>query len=215
MPRLAARLDGAWEVAFEAERGAPKAASLPALAPLNEQVDPGIRYFSGIATYGKTFAASAGYKPGAPLLLDLAQVGDLAEVRVNGRLIGTLWHSPYRVDIGTVVRRGANRLEVRVANLWVNRLIGDAQPGVTKIASTVMPTYRVDAGLRPAGLIGPARTRPTRRGARRSAPRPGPTIRNRRSGTASRHLEAACGRDHLLCARNAATLPARLQCCPG
>ncbi|GAB7554946.1 hypothetical protein NRB_44600 [Novosphingobium sp. 11B] len=94
MPRLAARLDGAWEVAFEAERGAPKAASLPALAPLNEQVDPGIRYFSGIATYGKTFAAPAGYKPGAPLLLDLAQVGDLAEVRVNGRLIGTLWHSP-------------------------------------------------------------------------------------------------------------------------
>ena len=47
--------------------------------------------------------------------------------------------------------------EVRVANLWVNRLIGDAQPGARKVAFVVAPTYKADAPLRPSGLIGPVR----------------------------------------------------------
>ena len=74
---------------------------------------------------------------------------------MNGRLVGTAWHAPYRVDVGAALRPGDNRLEVRVANLWANRLIGDAQPGAAKRAFTVAPTYRPDAPLRPAGLIGP------------------------------------------------------------
>jgi hypothetical protein len=61
------------------------------------------------------------------------------------------------VDIGKAVRRGRNTLEIKVADLWVNRLIGDAQPGAKKITYTTLPTYRPDAPLRPAGLIGPVR----------------------------------------------------------
>jgi hypothetical protein len=56
---------------------------------------------------------------------------------------------------GGLVRPGANHLEVRVANLWVNRLIGDAQPGAQKFTFTTLPTYQASAPLRPAGLIGP------------------------------------------------------------
>jgi hypothetical protein len=66
-----------------------------------------------------------------------------------------LWKAPYRIDISRAVRPGNNDLDIRVANLWVNRLIGDAQPGATKVAYTTVPTYRPDAPLRPSGLIGP------------------------------------------------------------
>lgn|GEM_PF-1750486 len=46
-------------------------------------------------------------------------------------------------------------LEVKVKNLWVNHLIGDAQPdGKTKITYTTMPFYKVDSPLLPSGLMG-------------------------------------------------------------
>jgi hypothetical protein len=124
------------------------------LQPLDKSADPGIRYFSGIATYRSGFdlpQASAAKS----VVLDLGSVGDVAEVRINGLSVGTLWHPPYRVDIGSAVRAGRNTIEVRVANLWVNRLIGDAQPNAEKVTFTTLPTYRADAPLRTSGLIGP------------------------------------------------------------
>jgi hypothetical protein len=148
-------LAGPWRLEFEPGRGAPAAADTPALQSLTAFGDPGIRYFSGVTRYTTTFQAPRGYKPGAPLSLDLGKVGDVAEVRVNGRLIGTAWKAPYRVEIGTAARGGRNDLDVRVANLWMNRLIGDAQPGAQKIAFTTLPTYKPDAPLRPSGLVGP------------------------------------------------------------
>jgi hypothetical protein len=153
-PALA--LDGRWDVAFQSDRGAPPTLTLPTLAPLSAQADAGVKYFSGIATYTRRFDLPKGMKPGQqPLLLDLGDVGDVAEIHVNGQLVGTVWHAPYRLDIGAAVRKGSNQLEIRVANLWVNRLIGDAQPGAVKVAFTTLPTYRADAPLRRSGLIGP------------------------------------------------------------
>ncbi|MFD1612331.1 glycosyl hydrolase [Sphingomonas tabacisoli] len=151
----AVTLDGPWSVSFEPGRGAPGSTVLDALVPLSNNADPGIKYFSGVATYAKTIPLPKDAKPGRPLLLDLGRVGDLAEVWVNGSQVGTVWHAPYRIDIGSAVRAGKNTLQVRVADLWVNRLIGDAQPGAKMIAWTALPTYRPDAPLRPSGLIGP------------------------------------------------------------
>jgi hypothetical protein len=151
----AAHLDGPWEVTFQPGRGAPAATTIPNLVALNDNPDPGIKYFSGIATYTTTFTAPQDLRPEDSLLIDLGQIGDLADVRVNGQEVGAAWHAPYRVDIGSVVKPGINQVEIRVANLWVNRLIGDAQPGAQKFAYTVMPTYTAAAPLRPAGLIGP------------------------------------------------------------
>ncbi len=148
-------ITGPWRVAFQPGRGAPASISLPTLVPLNTQSAPGVRYFSGIATYSNSFTLPRGRRAGTPLMLDLGQVGDLAEVRINGRAVGALWHAPYRIDIGAAVQPGRNAIEVRVANVWVNRLIGDAQPLAAKITWTSMPSYRADAPLRPAGLIGP------------------------------------------------------------
>ncbi len=155
-PTTLAKLDGPWSVAFQAGRSAPATATLSQLAPLNENTDPGIKYFSGLATYTKDFSAPKGWKPGQPLWIDLGKVSELAEVSVNGKAAGGAWHAPYRVDIGSATKTGKNRLEVRVANLWVNRLIGDAGlPENQRITFTAMPTYRKDAPLRASGLIGP------------------------------------------------------------
>ncbi len=153
--RQVAEISGAWDVAFQQGRGAPASARLEMLTSLSEHSEPGIKYFSGEATYTKTIEAPEGARRGDVLLLDLGAIGDIAEVRVNGRLAGTAWKAPYRVDIGPYIRSGRNRLEIRVANLWVNRLIGDQQPGAEKITVTTVPTFGANAPLRPAGLLGP------------------------------------------------------------
>ncbi|KPF87933.1 glycoside hydrolase [Novosphingobium sp. AAP83] len=154
-PATLATLDSAWTVAFQPGRGAPASITLPKLAPLEQHADPGVRHFSGIATYSTTFTLPKAAKPGEALLLDLGQVGEIAEVTINGKLAGHAWHKPYRIDISEAAKRGRNMLKVRVANLWVNRLIGDAQPDAQKITFTTVPTYRPDAPLRPSGLAGP------------------------------------------------------------
>jgi hypothetical protein len=148
-------LSGAWSVRFQEGRGAPATLQLATLASLSEHADPGVKYFSGVATYARTFALPRTAKPGAPLWLDLGRVGDVAEVSVNGTYIGTAWKPPFRLDIAKAVKSGRNTLEIRVANLWVNRLIGDAQPGAQKLTFTVYPTYSAKAPLRPSGLMGP------------------------------------------------------------
>ncbi|MET0657469.1 MAG: glycosyl hydrolase [Steroidobacteraceae bacterium] len=152
------QLDGAWDVNLQAGRGAPASIRLEALASLSEQTDPGVKYFSGISTYTKSFTLPKNTHANASVWLDLGQVGDLAEVHVNGKLVGTVWHAPYRLNIGSALKdSGRNQIEVRVANLWVNRLIGDAQPGSQKVTYTPSPTYKADAPLRPSGLIGPVK----------------------------------------------------------
>ncbi|XOU69583.1 glycosyl hydrolase [Sphingomonas sp. VDB2] len=153
--RSVATLTSPWTVSFQSGRGAPASIAMSTLTPLESNADKGVRYFSGIATYATRFALPKGAKSGAPLWIDLGKIGDLAEVRVNGRLAGTSWFAPYRLDIGKLVKPGNNQLEVKVANLWVNRLIGDQQPGAEKITFTAAPTYKPDAPLRPSGLIGP------------------------------------------------------------
>lgn len=86
-------------------------------------------------------------------------------MRVNGQVAGTTWFAPYRIDIGKLAKRGDDKIAVKVANIWVNRLIGDQQPGAQKETLTAAPTYMPNAPLRPSGLIGPV----TRRGQRRRA----------------------------------------------
>jgi hypothetical protein len=152
---LITHLDGPWSVSFQKDRGAPDKIELPALGSLSENADPRIKYFSGVATYTKRFNYSGLAKPGESAVLDLGAIGDIAEVVLNGRSMGTVWHRPYRLDLGSNLRRGANTLEVKVANLWVNRLIGDAAASGEKVTFTTIPTYTADAPLRPAGLIGP------------------------------------------------------------
>ncbi len=153
----AGTVSGTWTVSFQPGRGAPAKAEMAQLSRLDQNATPGIRYFSGIATYANSFAAPKGWKAGQPLWLDLGEVHDLAEVRINGESAGTLWRAPWRINVGALAKAGKNTLEIRVANKWVNRLIGDAQPGATQIAKIAAPGYLPNAPLRPSGLVGPVR----------------------------------------------------------
>ena len=68
-----------------------------------------------------------------------------------------MWRPPFRIDVTDTLRRGRNQISIAVTNLWVNRLIGDAQPGAKQHTFTTGPTYRADAPLHPSGLLGPVR----------------------------------------------------------
>jgi hypothetical protein len=119
---------GPWAVAFQKDRGAPASIELPQLVSLHRHADPGVRFFSGTATYRNSFEVpEAWFAPDRRVVLDLGRVEVIAEIVVNGTTLGPLWKEPYRADITTLVRAGVNTLEVRVTNLWPNRLIGDEE----------------------------------------------------------------------------------------
>jgi hypothetical protein len=119
---------GPWSVKFQEGRGAPPQITLPELKSLHRHEQDGVKYFSGNATYAKKFSVPANaLANGKRLYLDLGRVEVVAEVKVNGRPAGNVWKPPYRLDITSLVRNGENDLEVEVANLWPNRLIGDEQ----------------------------------------------------------------------------------------
>jgi len=106
--------------------GAPARARFDRLASWSESPDEGVKYFSGTAVYSLAFDLPAAHgSAGVELALDLGSVKNLAQVRLNGTDLGVLWKPPFRVPITGAVRAGRNELEVRITNLWVNRLIGD------------------------------------------------------------------------------------------
>ena len=148
---------GPWQVSFQEKRGAPVSVVFPKLVSLTESTEPGIRYFSGTSAYNNTFNLPKIAK-GSRILLDIGEVKNLAEVTVNGKNLGILWKTPFKIDITEAVKKGKNELEIKVTNLWVNRLIGDAQPGVTNnITFTTMPFYQANSPLLPSGLLGPVK----------------------------------------------------------
>ena len=193
-------IEGPWEVCFpkwcdaprrnserEASRktdhGDPQSIQFPQLISWHRHRDPAVKYFSGTATYRKTFRVPPeAFADDRELYLDLGKVAVIAEVRVNGKDLGILWKAPFRVNASGVLRAGDNRLEVRVTNLWVNRLIGDEQlpedsdrdpNGLLKswpawllqnkpspAGRQTFATYRVwkkDSPLQESGLLGPVR----------------------------------------------------------
>jgi len=119
-------LSGPWQLSFPPGWGAPAEVTLDKLISWTGHAAPGVKYFSGTATYRKQFQYKAGKRNGKSEL-DLGAVKNLAEVRLNGKNLGVVWKPPFRVDVTHAIRSGSNELEMRVTNLWVNRLIGDEQ----------------------------------------------------------------------------------------
>lgn len=123
-------LEGPWSVSFTPGWGAPEGpVKFEKLISWTQSPVDGIKYFSGTATYQKTFELtdSALRAPHSAFYLDLGAVQVIAQVKLNGKELGILWKAPYRVDLTGALKAGANELEVKVVNLWVNRLIGDEQ----------------------------------------------------------------------------------------
>lgn len=154
-----AEINGPWDVSFVSKVGTPFREKFETLSPWNENADENIRYFSGSGTYKKVINVPAEWLNDAgSIYLDMGEVENLAEVSVNGESMGIVWKKPFRVNITSALHEGENELDIKVINLWVNRLIGDAQPGVEeKLTYTTMPFYRADSPLKPSGLLGPVK----------------------------------------------------------
>ena len=151
-----ATLTGPWNVVFQSGRGAPASITLEELSDWSQYADPGVKYFSGIGTYTKTVQASPAWsRKGSRLWIDLGDVKNLAEVTVNGKNLGQVWHQPYRVDVTSALMPGANEITIKVVNAWVNRMIGDEQPGATKFTFADVKPYKANSPLLPSGLLGP------------------------------------------------------------
>jgi hypothetical protein len=148
-----------WSVQFQPGRGAPATIQLDRLTSWSDNSNPGVKYFSGTATYSKTVEIPASaFTPGTHLWLDLGDVKDLAGVEVNGKDLGILWKTPYKIDLTGLLVPGTNQLSIKVTNLWVNRLIGDQQPwSVKKYTFADFMPYKADSPLLPSGLLGPVR----------------------------------------------------------
>ena len=153
-------LPGPWSVTFDPTWGGPKEpVAFPALTDWTARPEPGIRHYSGTATYRTTFDAPFGWKPGEPLQIDLEMVHDVADVLVNGKLAGTAWTAPYAVTASNIKEKG-NTLEVRVTNLWPNRLIYDAGlPEGERLTRTNINPYKSGDSLLPSGLLGSVQIR--------------------------------------------------------
>jgi (4-O-methyl)-D-glucuronate---lignin esterase len=177
------QIQSPWTVTFPEGWGAPSQIQLERLIPLNEHADSGVKYFSGTATYQCEFDVPAElFGENRRIKLDLGAVEVMAEVTLNGQPMGVLWKPPFEIDVTSILLKGQNSLEIKVANLWVNRLIGDQQlppdgernqrgtlkswpqwlldgkPSPTgRFAFTTWELWRKDDPLVQSGLIGPVR----------------------------------------------------------
>ena len=157
---MLATVDGPWQVRFQPDRGAPAEARFDSLTSWTKSSDAGVKYYSGKATYAKELNVPASaLVPGSRVEIDLGAVKEIAELTVNGTPTGgILWKPPYRADVTRALRAGTNRIEIRVTNLWPNRMIGDLQPGVTKTYTfTDFRPFTKDLRLLESGLLGPVR----------------------------------------------------------
>ena len=151
---------GPWDVSFPPNLGAPEKIQLNKLESWTENINQGVKYFSGTATYKKmVLVQQSWFRPGAKIMLSLGIVKDIAEISINGKALGTLWKEPYQVDVTGILKSGTNQLKIKVTNEWTNRLVGDrSAPADKKVLTAGHPMMLGFSGPRPvaeSGLIGP------------------------------------------------------------
>ena len=154
---LESRIDTRWMLSFPSGWGAPASIPVKRFQSWTESEDPGVRYFSGTATYLGTMNVPAELLAAQKQLwLNLGQVREIASVKVNGVDARTIWRSPFLARIDEQLHPGENTVEIQVTNLWPNRIIGDLQPSAkTQYTHTNVRAYTKDSPLLPSGLLEP------------------------------------------------------------
>lgn len=145
---------GSWTLTFRPHLGAPANIRQAKPAFWTDNSDPGVKYFSGTATYSTTLTvASSSLKH---LILHLEDVHDIAQVVVNGKVAGLTWAPPYDVDVTGMLHPGANKLEIAVTNEWTNRILGDRSlPADQRVLQGVPPSrFGPQPALPPSGIDG-------------------------------------------------------------
>ena len=150
---------------FDSKWGGPETIEFPVLSDWSHSANEGIKYYSGSATYQKTFKPDFTPEQGKSYYLQLENVKDLgiATVKINGVDKGIVWTKPFRVDISKELKAGENTLEIKVVNSWYNRVAGDEMNPDKKHFTSTNIVLRNDfqgrpqevIPLQPSGLIGP------------------------------------------------------------
>jgi hypothetical protein len=153
-------LEGSWSLVFppfSEGKGEAVKTTFDKLSSWSDSTDDTIKYFSGTATYTKTFTLPAGYiAKQRQLTLDLGTVKNLAEVTLNGKPLGIIWKEPFQVDVTEAVKEGENTLTIQITNLWPNRLIGDQKLAEKdRLTWASVSLYGPNNKLLPSGLLGP------------------------------------------------------------
>jgi hypothetical protein len=148
-----------WSVRFDPRWGGPPEERLfTELRLWNSHEDASIRYYSGTAVYAHSFDWRSDASEGRRVYLDLGAVYNLAEVYVNGQSAGVWWQPPFTGDVTDLLLEGRNRIELKVVNLWPNRLTGDSRlPDSLRFTKTNVTKFTGDYPLLPSGLGGPVR----------------------------------------------------------
>jgi hypothetical protein len=155
--RTLGELSGPWAVSFDPKWGGPESAPFDRLVSWTTRSEPSIKFYSGTAVYRKTFDAPANLTR-TSVCLDLGDLRELAEVRINGKSCGITWSPPFRVGIRHALKPGANQLEIEVVNFWPNRIIGDALlPKDQRLTRTNIRKLTPETPLMKSGLFGPVR----------------------------------------------------------
>ncbi len=136
------KLAGPWQVFFNPRWRAPEKITFEKLISWTEHPDPAIKYYSGTATYQKSFNIPAEFlADNQRVLLDLGQVQVMAGINLNGHDLPVLWKPPFCEDVTDLLQKGENTLQVKVVNVWRNRLAGDE-----KITDDSLPWKKSPAG---------------------------------------------------------------------
>ncbi|HSU19993.1 MAG TPA: glycosyl hydrolase, partial [Acidobacteriaceae bacterium] len=152
---------GPWNVTFNGPAAPPRTTLLSGQS-WTESSDPALKYFSGTATYTRSFEMQSSWlRSGGRIFLDFGNVGDLADVRVNGSSAGIVWAPPYRLDVTKLVKAGANKLEIAVTNEFTNRIVGDKRlPEDKRVLGSAANVRIMFGGPKeplPSGLLGEVR----------------------------------------------------------
>jgi len=143
-------IPGPWQVKF-----GDQSITLDTLTSWTNRPEHKIKYFSGTASYHVKITATDLHPR---VMLNLGQVDSVAEVSVNGHTFPALWKSPYQLDIASAIKAGENQLEIKVANVWHNRLVGQTREAAAlgaPVHASFTPRYGPDEPLMSSGLIGP------------------------------------------------------------
>ncbi|MCX6907528.1 MAG: glycosyl hydrolase, partial [Verrucomicrobia bacterium] len=153
-----AEIGGPWTVKFDPRRGGPASATFEKLEDWTKRPELGVKFYSGTAIYAKTFDLDPSkiQNPKSKIFLDLGDLRELAEVRLNGKSLGIVWTPSFRVEITDAVKPTGNALQVEVCNFWPNRIIGDASlPPEKRFTKTNIRKLTRETPLMPSGLFGP------------------------------------------------------------
>lgn len=152
-------IDGPWTVAFDPTWGGPAESTFTDLVSWIRRPEEGIKYYSGTAVYTKTFKVkSAGRQKHT--YIDFGDIKNVAEVSLNGKKLGILWCAPWRVDITDALKSGDNHLQVKVTNLWANRVVHDLSLPPNQRLTKTHEQFRFDmlnvnTPILPSGILGP------------------------------------------------------------